>query len=392
MEVVAPQPPQYIIHQFLLIFIKMKYLILSLIILSCSCSKKEQIEDVTKFIFNEETNIDFKKDIECSFIPLETTDSCLCGSISAVKIVDDKIYIIDQESKRLLVFDTSGKFITQIGRRGNGPGEYMSVNNFHIDKEKQIITLADAYQAKIFHYSLKDYQYINTQKSPYFSDCCWLPDGNIAWVFCGGYNTGKRDMHYVKITDPQLNTITLLYPTDFTPEYMMIPHLIFYTFNQKCYLNLPFVPIIHEVTSDKLIPTYQLELGKHKFASSEWLKTNVKNNYYETISNSNYISGQHVKETENYICVEYYIEGMNQYIGFYNKKTGASFIQKGSDFAKHIGLNGFNQLKGTHEDYFIFSTLPSTFARFKNSSEDSKPIMGNIKEDDNPILCLVKFK
>lgn len=83
---------------------------------------------------------------------------------------------------------------------------------------------------------------------------------------------------------------------------------------------------------------------------------------------------------------------MNQYIGFYNKKTGASFIQKGSDFAKHIGLNGFNQLKGTHEDYFIFSTLPSTFARFKNSSEDSKPIMGNIKEDDNPILCLVKFK
>lgn len=105
----------------------------------------------------------------------------MCGSISAVKIVDDKIYIIDKESKRLLVFDTSGKFITQIGRRGNGPGEYMSVNNFHIDKEKQIITLADAYQAKIFHYSLKDYQYINTQKSPYFSDCCWLPDGNIAW-------------------------------------------------------------------------------------------------------------------------------------------------------------------------------------------------------------------
>ena len=371
----------------------MKYLILSLIIItSCSCSKKEQTDNVSKLIFNEETNIDFKKDIECSFIPLETTDSCLFGDISAIRIVDDKIYIIDKGSKRLLVFGTSGKFITQIGKRGNGPGEYMSVNNFHIDKKKQIITLVDAHQAKIFHYNLKDYQYLNSQKSPYFSDCCWLSDGNIAWTFHGGYNTGKRDMYYVKITDSELNTITLLYPTTFLPEYLMIPHLLFYTFNQKCYLNLPFLPTIYEVSSQKLIPTYQLELGKHKFASPEWLKTNAEKNYYKTISNSNYISGQHVKETENSICVEYYIEGMNQYIGFYNKKTGVSFIQKGSDFAKNIGLNGIYQLKGTHEDYFIFTTLPNTFKRFNSSSNESNPIMENIKEDDNPVLCLLKLK
>lgn len=371
----------------------MKYLILSLLVIfSFSCSKKEQIDNVKIISFDDETNIDIKDKIACKFIPLETTDSCLFGDIFAINIVNDKIYTINRKGNYLLVFDISGKFITQIGRRGNGPGEYMSLNNLHIDKEKQTITLADSYQDKLYHYNLNNYKYEKGQTTFYFSDCCWLPDGNIAWAFHGGYNTGKRDPHYIKITDSQLNTIKLLYPTNFTPESPMVPGRLFYTFNQKCYLNIPYIPTIYEVTSEKLIPTYQIELGRQKFASPEWLKENAEKNLYGTISQTNYISGQQIQETDDYICIEYYAKGLNSYIGFYNKKTGESFRYKTSDFIKQTGLTGFFQLKGTYENYFIFTMLPDALKNSYTTIPELKPIIENIKEDDNPILCLIKLK
>lgn len=371
----------------------MKHLALSLlVILLFSCSKSEQKNNAKTLIFSEEINNEINDQITCKFIPLETTDNCLFGDISVVDIVDDKIYIVDREGNHLFVFDLSGKFITQIGKRGNGPGEYMSISNLHIDKEKQIITLADAFLDKLFHYNLGDYKYINSQKTFYFSDCCWLPDGNIAWAFHGGYNTGKRDLHYVKITDSKLNTVKLLYPTDFSPEYPMVPGSLFYTFNQKCYLNLPFIPTIYEVSSEKLIPTYQLDLGKHKFASPEWLKAEAEKNYYGTISNTDYISGQNVKETDDYISIGYYARGMSSYTGFYNKKTGKSFNFKTPDFTRQTGLNGLFQAKGTYGNYFIFTMFPNALKEQNSSFPELNTIIDNMKEDDNPILCLLKFK
>lgn len=51
-------------------------------------------------------------------------------------------------------------------------------------------------------------------------------------------------------------------------------------------------------------------------------------NYYGTISKTEYISTQTVKETDDYICVVYYAQGLNAYIGFYNKKNGESIKLK----------------------------------------------------------------
>ena len=44
----------------------------------------------------------------------------------------------------------------------------MSLNNFHIDKKQQIITLTDAYIDKLFNYKLTDYKFINSKKNRLF--------------------------------------------------------------------------------------------------------------------------------------------------------------------------------------------------------------------------------
>ena len=130
----------------------MKYIVLSLsIILLYSCSKQEPINDIKKLVFNEDVNPNIFNTLTYKFIPLETNDSCLFSEIREIKIVDNKIYIIDDKRSKLLVFDISGKFITQIGNLGNGPGEYVAPSNFNIDKEKQIITIADVGLSKLLY-------------------------------------------------------------------------------------------------------------------------------------------------------------------------------------------------------------------------------------------------
>lgn len=83
---------------------------------------------------------------------------------------------------------------------------------------------------------------------------------------------------------------------------------------------------------------------------------------------------------------------MNPHIGFYNKKNGESFKYKVSDFIEVTGLNGLFQVKGTHENNFIFTILPSELKQKNTTIPELKSIIGDIKEDDNPILCLLKFK
>ena len=89
-----------------------------------------------------------------SVIPLETNDSCLIGGISKLEFYGGKIFVLDKmHSARLYVFDTQGEYKFAIGKRGSGPNEYMQINDFSIDKEKNLIyVLCD--KKKLFTYSL----------------------------------------------------------------------------------------------------------------------------------------------------------------------------------------------------------------------------------------------
>lgn len=139
----------------------MKLILLLFFVFFLSCTRHDQMVDVRTVALDEKSDFDINDVISCKFIPLETRDDCLIGSVR-------KIIIVDSEGDKLLVFDLSGKFIAQIGRKGNGPGEYRSICNFHINKEKQIITISDGGQSRIIQYQLNNYAHISTNKNILF--------------------------------------------------------------------------------------------------------------------------------------------------------------------------------------------------------------------------------
>lgn len=75
---------------------------------------------------------------EIQYIPLETTPACLLSRCRQVELFNNHIYV--QDSKALYQFDMDGSFVQQIGKIGNGPGEYGSVSWFNsINKTNEIV-------------------------------------------------------------------------------------------------------------------------------------------------------------------------------------------------------------------------------------------------------------
>lgn len=68
-----------------------------------------------------------------SYIPLQTTDDCLLAGIDRIIFQNNKYYIYDISGDQLCVFSSDGTFITKIGKKGHGPGEYAKIEAFSVD-------------------------------------------------------------------------------------------------------------------------------------------------------------------------------------------------------------------------------------------------------------------
>lgn len=68
-----------------------------------------------------------------SFVPLETNENFLIGTIDEIIPYKGNYYILDKQSKTIFTFDHKGKFKSKIAAVGHGPGEYTDINHIAID-------------------------------------------------------------------------------------------------------------------------------------------------------------------------------------------------------------------------------------------------------------------
>ena len=87
----------------------------------------------------------------CEEVMLSKSDSCVLSKIDALKIYDDGLLILD--NGQLYLFGVDGKFISRVGRRGKGHGEYISVDDFGMAGSN--ILVLSRYQNALLEYSKK---------------------------------------------------------------------------------------------------------------------------------------------------------------------------------------------------------------------------------------------
>ena len=112
---------------------KIRHLLLALPMLFCACNESKQQEeliniDLTGIIENDaqKTKLnEWAKNIR--FIPLETNDDILIKYISQVFQRGDK-FLVSHGYDRVSVFNKDGKYLHDIGSKGEGPTNFLSVN------------------------------------------------------------------------------------------------------------------------------------------------------------------------------------------------------------------------------------------------------------------------
>ena len=115
-------------------------IVLSVIGIGCTNQSQVEIPDHVKDRDPLEIiSIDQKPISSLKFGPkleFNTSDSVIIGIPWGISVDDDKnVYITDITASKITVFDSTGAYITQIGREGSGPGEFRSVTDIHFNDD-----------------------------------------------------------------------------------------------------------------------------------------------------------------------------------------------------------------------------------------------------------------
>lgn len=365
------------------------------LMLSCSSPKEEQETFESICFKNEYVNLQDSLDIQ--FISLETSNESLIGLISNIKIVDDRIFIYDQyKMKEIFVFDMKGSFISKVGERGAGPSEYAMLTDFDIEEESHSIILADR-KSKLLFYDLEsfDFKYKKNTDFSYF-DFIPLPNNQYAFFYTDGFeNMGQDKNHFILVTDSSMNPTNVYYPAEFTTPIMVRgAGKNFYKSEDRIFAYNHLLPYVYEMTNNTFTPMYKLNFESFEFPTIDFLKHETKNygDYTKSLSGSGFISSVSVFETKDMIWIQI-IKSNQPFIGFYNKKTKNGYVLSLKDYFESMGLGALVFPKGYTDDYIICEMqLEKNTSEYVKNNPDLIQLIQNKKEEENPILCLIKLK
>lgn len=91
-------------------------------------------------------------------IKLDDREEAMIGTITKIGMYNNLILVLDRNvAKSIFVFDRQGRFLTRIGRIGNGPGDYLSITDFVVDENKNVLYVLDNRANKIKCYDINSW-------------------------------------------------------------------------------------------------------------------------------------------------------------------------------------------------------------------------------------------
>ncbi|MDR1120063.1 MAG: 6-bladed beta-propeller [Dysgonamonadaceae bacterium] len=366
---------------------KYKWLTLCTICLFAGCTHINTNNSIIKEIVFDEKAALCTTAPSYTFIPLETGNDNLIGSINIAKIVDDRIFILDEDySKSIQVYTLQGKFISHIGSRGNGPGEYIIPASFWIDKTSQTI-LVNGLTNQLIVYDLNTYEYLYSKKAPTFSTFISMPGGHYAWWTWLGYKDGEQT-YDVMITDSLFQNKRYCYPRDYEVEREFIfTKEGFYRLHDKTYFYKAHNPVVYEITSEGEKSVYQVVFGNHPFPPADYLNALSEGT---NLMKTHYVACYQLLETDSCILARYII-GRDRYIGIYNKNENKTY--RYADFHSDSSPLKETSFAGTTDDgRFILGLQAEPLKRRYIPQDDLRELAKMVSADDNPVICIVDFK
>ena len=120
---------------------------------------------------------------------------------------DGFLYVSDMIEAHIRKFDPENKFLTQIGSRGQGPGELMYLSSFDLDAQGRIYVNGQL-KCKIFSPQGEELKYFTLPRYTFNGDIRVLASGEMAvggWIQMAWPGQEFKDTHLIKVFDPEGN-------------------------------------------------------------------------------------------------------------------------------------------------------------------------------------------
>jgi len=347
-------------------------------------------------------------------IPLETNPECLIGGITKLIAATDSYYVLDGVNNIVAKFDQKGKLITKIGAPGNGPGEYLKIEDFIVDKDSQTIKLYDIRGRKMIIYSF-DGTYVKEFRLNSFLKSIAQAENGFYWGFIGNITNSSEvegnkrgELKFVKF-DEKGKIVDKIFGTEHSRIHLpFFEHMSLQQDGSVSFVE-PLCSQIFKMNNNEIFPHYSIKLNSYSvpddirnILNQSRTPETAKQKSTFSDANSDYILGFiQFYENNSWIILQYSLKYRFQF-AFYHKPTGRLFESSGLPSSK-ANANLF--LTPSYiDDEFVYSSSSAFYLheRYKKEQNDNEVekerisswnnLLKKIGIDDNPVIFKYKLQ
>ena len=227
----------------------------------------------------EFANREFKNDYQLdsiAFILLDTEGE-IVPEVSKIIFSESAFFVLSKPNSTVYIFDLAGKLTAKINNQGQGPTQYVAIDDFGIRETEGIVEVLDLRGQKISQYTTESGQFLKEIPFDFFTyTFAPLPDGGRIFhnsvIPNGSYSEDKHLNSGIFLTDSLNNVISTHIPLDsagLTNTRLVTFQNIFRSFER----GLLYVPLysnlIFEVGGVKGVfePRYRVDFGDKNMPS-----------------------------------------------------------------------------------------------------------------------------
>ena len=362
-------------------------IILCCFLVSCNNEKTLSGEDIYV-----EKNIKLTLLIEDIFeidrcVLLESNDNGLIGGVN--KIVQHNADFFLSDGAAIYNYDREGRYKNVFDRRGRGPEEYLSIRDFVINNN--IITLTDAVGDEIFQYTI-DGNFIRRRKIDKTPSSMAILNDEIIALKHTSFLPGKKISLLDFDTLEECGHFGII--TQNESKYMHFMGVNSFSYNQGSLLYNDIMDNqIYEVGVDSVRVRYKVDLYGNNppdsFYENDYQDVQM---FMESFDKQGYQSGMY-RFVEGDNSLFFVIRGKDGIkISLYNKETNNSvqaYSVKLAEGIPDIDAYDFRIYPQINEEVLFLIDPVILFDENKELISDK---FGVVKEDSNPIVCILKLR
>ena len=315
-------------------------------------------------------------------IKLETSENCIIGEIKKVQIFKENIYILDDVSNSLYLFDKFGKFINKLDKVGQGPGEYITMMDFEVNDSG--IYALDVSSRSINQY---DFDLNHIRKIPFpFASINFHPLNDTLFYI---YNepVSFSDYHMITEVNNEGEVLDNLFPVKQQtkePFYWASYNSVFQTYKGDAYFSPRYNNTIYTKKGKEWMKEIQVSFKNKTFPENEDIQM-----YDISSSDFPYILREHYFISNKYIIIDF-STNKGRCFSFYNKETK----QVETGLAQNDLIPDYDRFfpRWQGDDFLIESVnaeyVLEDFPGLLNTNTE----LSNLKSDDNPVLVIYELK